>query len=62
MITYEQYDNEIYIVEGDDLLGRIYDMGRNNYFLIWEDTDIKIPFHGLGDVKQYVIKHYKDHI
>lgn len=57
----EQFIDEHYITEDDLLYGKITDMGADNYWLIWEDDQTKIPLHGFDNVERYVKKHYKEH-
>jgi hypothetical protein len=57
-----KYEDEWYIMDGDDLYGKVLDMERDNYWLIWEDDPlVRIPLHGFDDVERYVKKHYKEH-
>lgn len=60
-LTYEQFDDELYIIVNDNLIGRIINMERDNYYIIFEDDGIRIPEHGLDNAKRYVNKHYKEH-
>ena len=61
MIHIEQFGDEWYITAGDLLYGRIVDMDCGNYYIIWEDDEMKIPLHGFDSVERYVKKHYKEH-
>jgi hypothetical protein len=61
LLTFEQYGDEYYILLGDDLYGRIVDMGNDNFYIIWEDDNTKVPEHGLDNAKQYAQLNFKDH-
>lgn len=57
----QQFIDEIYITEDDLLYGKIIDMGADNYWIVWEDDEVKIPEHGLDNAIRYVKKHYNEH-
>lgn len=60
-LTLEQFIDEWYITEGDLLYGRVIDMDRDNYYVKWEDEEVKVPIHGYDNVMRYVQQYYKDH-
>ena len=60
-LRFEQDDEDYYILEGNDLYGLIHSQGRDNFYIVWNDDDIKIPEHGLDNAIRYVRKHYKEH-
>ncbi len=53
-LTYEQIGEEIYIVLGDETIGRILDQGSDNYYVCFEDSEYRVPIHGLDNAKRYV--------
>jgi hypothetical protein len=59
-LTYEQFGDEHYIVLGDDLIGRIVDMGSDNYYIRWESEEVLVPIHGFDNAKRYVEKYYTE--
>jgi hypothetical protein len=61
MLQFDRYDNEIYIVDQGKLYGKIHCMERDNYYIVFEDDEVKIPEHTLNAAKDYVRKHYKEH-
>jgi hypothetical protein len=62
MLQFDRYgDDEIYIIQHGKLYGKILGQGRDNYYIVWEDDEIKIPEHTLNAAKDYVRKHYKEH-
>lgn len=57
MITFKNFDEETYILNGDDLIGRIIEV-EGGYNLVWENDLNKIPFYTLEDAKQYASENY----
>ncbi len=55
-LSYEQIGDEIYIVLGDETIGRILDQGSDNYYVCLEDIDdeypVRYPIHGLDNAKR----------
>ena len=60
-LLFEKIDDEIYFSQRGLTYGRILDMGGNNWNIVFEDDDVKVPEHTLNAAKDYVRKHYKEH-
>jgi hypothetical protein len=61
LIDLVKFDNETYIILGDDLIGIIKEFEGDNYIIEWENGD-KTPEHTFDCVKRYVFRHYKEHL
>lgn len=62
-LTFEQIEDELYIVLENETIGRIVDQGSDNFLISWENSnEPKIPIHSLDSAKRYVTKYYKERI
>lgn len=62
-LSFEQIEDELYIVLENETIGRVLDQGSDNYLISWETSnEPKVPVHGLENVKRYVTKYYKERL
>lgn len=59
-MTFEEIDNEVYIVLDGETIGRIISYEQEGVFITFEGSDAKLAKHSIEEAKAWLLRDYQE--